>query len=103
MVSNTKMTWNRREAKTTKLGRDNKKARAKAGTPKFPIHVEKTAATKEQQASEIREENGDETVAEVLEKDAETTREVGKLRAGQLEKQAEQVRDKKEDLPEARP
>lgn len=47
MVSNTKMTWNRREAKTTKLGRDNKKARAKAGTPKFPIHVEKTpAATK---------------------------------------------------------
>jgi|GEM_PF-1953311 len=51
MVSNTKMTWNRREAKTTKLGRDNKKARAKAGTPKFPIHLDpptlaKTAATK---------------------------------------------------------
>jgi hypothetical protein len=46
MVSNTKMTWNRREAKATKLGRDKKKARAKAGTPKFPIHLDKTAPTK---------------------------------------------------------
>lgn len=46
MVSNTKSTWTRRDAKTTKSGRSNKKARAKAGTPKFPIHPEKTASAK---------------------------------------------------------
>jgi hypothetical protein len=46
MVSNTKSTWTRREAKTTKAGRSNKKARAKAGTPKFPIHVEQAAPVK---------------------------------------------------------
>jgi len=59
-------------------------------------NVEQTAAVKEDQASVIREENGDEKVAETLEKDAEVAREVGKLRAGQLEEQAEKVRDQKE-------
>lgn len=46
MVSDTQKTWRRRDAKTTKLGKDKKKARAKAGTPKFPIHPEKAAAKK---------------------------------------------------------
>lgn len=65
--------------------------------------VEQSAQKKERQASEIREFNGDEKTAKALEKDAEVTREVGKLRAVQLEKQAGKVRDQKEDLPEARP
>ena len=38
MVSDTKKSWNRREAKTAKLGRKHKKVRTKAGTPKFAIH-----------------------------------------------------------------
>lgn len=66
-------------------------------------NVEQSASVKEEQAAVIREENGDQKVAEVLEKDAETTREVGKIRASQLEEQAEKVRDKREDLLEARP
>jgi predicted small secreted protein len=65
--------------------------------------VEQTAATKEEQAHELREEKGDETVADALEKEAEVTREVGKVLAEKLEKQAEKVRDRKESLPEAQP
>ncbi|MCS6798147.1 MAG: hypothetical protein NZ898_06420 [Myxococcota bacterium] len=38
MPSNTKITRNRRKRKARKLGRDKKKARTRAGTPKFPIH-----------------------------------------------------------------
>ena len=46
MVSDTKKSWNRRENKTAKLGRKHKKARTKAGTPKFPIHPEGKKAAK---------------------------------------------------------
>lgn len=46
MVSDTQKTWRRRDAKTAKLGKDQKKARAKAGTPKFPIHLESTTPAK---------------------------------------------------------
>jgi ABC-type multidrug transport system fused ATPase/permease subunit len=59
-------------------------------------NVEQTAAFKEEQASEIREEKGNETVAKALEKAADTTRKIGKLRAEQLERQAEKVRDQKD-------
>jgi hypothetical protein len=46
MVSDTKKSWNRRDAKTAKLGRKHKKVRTKAGTPKFPVHPDgKPAAT----------------------------------------------------------
>ena len=46
MVSNTKATENRRAAKTVKAGKAGKKARAKASTPKFPVHVEAKKASK---------------------------------------------------------
>ena len=47
MVSDTQKTWRRRDAKTANLGKAKKKARAKAGTPKFPIHpTESKAAAK---------------------------------------------------------
>jgi hypothetical protein len=70
------------------------KLEAKAG--EVLANVEETAATKEGQANEIREKDGDEEAAEALEKDAEVTREVGKLRANQLGKQAEKARGQKE-------
>jgi hypothetical protein len=41
--SNTQITKKRRQHKTAKAGKQNKKARLKAGTPKFPIHPEKSA------------------------------------------------------------
>jgi hypothetical protein len=46
MVSDTKKSWNKREAKTAKLGRKHKKARTKAGTPKFPVHLDSKPAAK---------------------------------------------------------
>ena len=46
MVSNTQQTERRRRAKRATNGRAQKRARAKAGTPKFPIHVEAAAQTK---------------------------------------------------------
>lgn len=44
MVTRTKVTERRRAINSSKAGRDAKKARVKAGTPKFPIHVEAAAA-----------------------------------------------------------
>jgi hypothetical protein len=41
MVSNTKVTARRRWINTKKTGRKKKAARAKAGTPKFPVHPDK--------------------------------------------------------------
>lgn len=41
MVSDTKKTERRRRAKRATNGRDKKKARAKQGTPKFPIDPKK--------------------------------------------------------------
>lgn len=43
MVSDTKITERIRRAKRASNGRDQKRARAKAGTPKFPIHLEPAA------------------------------------------------------------
>lgn len=43
MVSSTKQTERRRRMKAATGGRGNKSARAKAGTPKFPIHPEAAA------------------------------------------------------------
>ena len=40
MVSNTKQTERRRRAKRSTVGRAQKRERAKAGTPKFPIQPE---------------------------------------------------------------
>jgi len=40
MVSDTSKTWVRRESRRRKAGQDNKKKRAREGTPKFPIHPE---------------------------------------------------------------
>jgi hypothetical protein len=39
MASNTQITKKRRRRKRAAVGRHKKQARAKAGTPKFPIHV----------------------------------------------------------------
>lgn len=83
------------------LEKTAEKLEAKAG--EVLEDVEKSAAMKEERALGIREEKGDEALAEALEKEAEVTREAGKLRAEQLEGQAEKVRDRKADEPEARP
>lgn len=40
MVSSTKQTWRRRAINTARNGRSQKRARAKAATPEFPIHPE---------------------------------------------------------------
>lgn len=40
MPSNTTITKARRRIRKRRLGRENKRARAKAATPKFPIHPE---------------------------------------------------------------
>jgi hypothetical protein len=40
MASNTKITKSKRNRKLLRAGKKNKKARIKAGTPKFPIHPE---------------------------------------------------------------
>jgi len=40
MASNTKITKSKRNRKLLKMGKKNKKARIKEGTPKFPIHPE---------------------------------------------------------------
>lgn len=44
MVSATKQTERRRRMKAATGGRGKKSARAKAGTPKFPIHQEAATA-----------------------------------------------------------
>lgn len=41
MASLTQVTKKRRKRKTARAGLKNKKARTKAGTPKFPVHPEK--------------------------------------------------------------
>ena len=41
MASISQVTKKRRRRKAVKQGQKNRKARAKAGTPKFPIHPEK--------------------------------------------------------------
>ena len=38
MVSSTKQSERRRDINSSRAGRSKKRARAKAGTPKFPIH-----------------------------------------------------------------
>ena len=45
MGSLTKKTNIIRARKAAKAGRANKKARTKAATPKFPVHLEKVAAS----------------------------------------------------------
>jgi hypothetical protein len=45
MVSNTQQTERRRRMKSATVGRAQKKGRARAGTPKFPIHPDGVAAT----------------------------------------------------------
>lgn len=40
MVSLSQQTWRRRNLRDSKLGRDKKKARERAGTPAFPVHPE---------------------------------------------------------------
>jgi len=58
--------------------------------------VEQSADEKIAEAKKVLETTGDQDTAEVLEKDASVTREVGEMRAEQLEKQAEKVREQKE-------
>jgi hypothetical protein len=38
MVSSTRQTERRRAMNKSRAGRDNKKARVRAGTPAFPVH-----------------------------------------------------------------
>jgi predicted small secreted protein len=59
--------------------------------------VEETAEKKTEEAKVVRETKGDEETAKLLEKDASVTKEIGKMRAEQLEEQAEKVRDQKEE------
>jgi len=40
MVSSTRQTERRRAINKSRLGRPNKKARVRAGTPTFPVHPE---------------------------------------------------------------
>ena len=40
MVSSTQQTYRRRRMKLGTIGRANKNARLRAGTPKFPVHPE---------------------------------------------------------------
>ncbi len=40
MVSSTRQTERRRELKSNKLGRAQRRARVQAGTPAFPVHPE---------------------------------------------------------------
>lgn len=40
MVSSTRQTERRRAINKSRLGRPNKKARVRAGTPAFPVHPE---------------------------------------------------------------
>ncbi len=63
---------------------------------KVLIEVEESAEVKIEDAKQVREQNGNEKTAEMLEKDASVIREVGKMRAEQLMEKAEDVRDKKE-------
>jgi hypothetical protein len=44
MPSATQITWRKRDRRRRKLGKPNKKLRAKNGTPKFPIHPEQEQA-----------------------------------------------------------
>lgn len=44
MASLTQVTKKRRARKAGKAGRKTKRARTKAGTPKFPVHQESTEA-----------------------------------------------------------
>jgi hypothetical protein len=44
MVSNTRQTKNRRRARDARLARRQKARRHRAGTPKFPIHLDGDAA-----------------------------------------------------------
>lgn len=67
-----------------------------AKAEKVLVDVKESAAVKAEQAKVLRETQGDEDGAKALEKDAEVTLEVGKLRAEQLEENAEKVREKKE-------
>lgn len=59
--------------------------------------TQETAAAKENQATKILQENGSEEIAQTLQKDAETTLEAGKIRAEQLEKQAQEIRKQTEE------
>jgi hypothetical protein len=56
MASATQQTERRRAMRKSKLGKKQKKARVKAGTPKFPIHPEgkKPAAAKKRAAKPAR-------------------------------------------------
>ena len=56
MASATQQTERRRAMRKSKLGKKQKKARVKAGTPKFPIHPDgkKPAAAKKSAAKPAR-------------------------------------------------
>lgn len=74
-----------------------------AKAEKIRNDVEETVAAKQQNAETLRNENGNPKAADILEKDATVTKEVGEMRAGQLEKKAQEVRDKKEDASDNTP
>jgi hypothetical protein len=44
MASDTRKTEQRRRRKRARVGKQQSKVRARAGTPKFPVHLEETAA-----------------------------------------------------------
>ncbi len=65
--------------------------------------TEQSANVKNQEAEQLRKQNGDSESAKVLEKDAEVTREIGEKKAVQLEEQAEKVREQKKRADDTLP
>jgi len=63
--------------------------------------VKESAAVKEQKAKILRETEGDEDAAVALEKDADVTLQVGKMRAAKLEENAKKVREEAEKEADA--
>lgn len=89
----------RGESRDEQLEQTAESLEAKAEKVRFD--VEKSAEEKISEAKEILEKTGDKDAAKALENDASVTRKVGKMRAEQLEEQAEKVREQKLEPKEA--
>ncbi|MFD2257823.1 hypothetical protein ACFSSA_14165 [Luteolibacter algae] len=90
---------NRGEPRQDQLEISAENLEAKA--EKLKTDIEQTAEGKERLAKELLENDGDKDSAAILEKDADEVRKVGKIRAQQLEEQAEKIREQKEILPDS--
>ncbi len=84
----------RGQSQEAQLEQTATKLEAEAG--KVRVEVTESASAKEHQAKDLRETKGNEDAAKILEKDAGVTLEVGKMRAEQLEKKAQDLRKQNE-------